>query len=247
MTTLPVPLPPGFEPKVKVKDKISEGSVLAEGPNPTENIVINLASDLNVPPDDIKKFLKKKPGDRVSDGDVIAEKGGLLGKESAVSNMSGTIVRLEDNGDLIVKGEEKKEPNTIVSPSDGEVEEVTKDQIVIKISKDAILGKKGIGGEATGEVVVDQKGEIDTEALNISVSGKILAGKKIGHEALSKALGLGAIGIIGTEILDTDLSSITQKDMKNPVIEIDTSDFTSFLKSGDRVIMDGLRKIIIKA
>lgn len=246
MTSLPIYLPQGFTPKVSEKDQIKENHVLAEKKDSHRDAFAKVATDLNVSPQKAKEYLKKNPGDIVREGDILAEKSEFLSKKEVISKVDGTFYRYDEkSGDMIIRVEGGGEAKTITSPVDGEVIEVSDEKIVIKVEKEAILGEIGCGKSASGDVV--NLGEkVDFSEIDIKISGKIIAAKKISREAVAKAMGVGAIGIIAQEIPEEEFQNLEEKNIDTPVIMIKEGDFNSFIKDYKKVIMDGQKKIIVK-
>ncbi len=225
MTTLPVFLSSGLIPSVKVNDSVAAGQVIAKGV-PQMEFVINLADEFSEPQEKARKYLVKNPGDRIEKGEVLAVKKSQFGLKEVklVGNVTGLITRYErDTGNLIVLvGGGKHED--IVSPVDGIVTICDNEKIFLSTDKDVFTGRKGGGGSVTGEVyVIEESGISLYYALDSRAVGKIIIGRIFSRDLLIKSIGLGAIGIIGTEIRDEDFEYLSRRKLQIPIIEVDST------------------------
>jgi hypothetical protein len=155
MTLLPVLLPEGYEPKVSVNDKLTAGFVIAQkGEEGTEETV-HAAHLLKIKPHQVTRFMKKHPGDSVTEGDLLAlkkTKFGLTSKK-VLSEFSGTVVKIdEESGDVFIRTISKGGGNAILSPIDGTVDFCNNEKIVIKTDRQVIMAEDSLGKEKTGEL-----------------------------------------------------------------------------------------------
>lgn len=269
MTSLPISLPPHYTPVVKKGDKVIFGQLLAkreqkdekDSPQPlsTSEVAIDLSAALYVPTGDVRRFLKKAPGDSISIGDSIAEKSVGLGlkKQIIYSEISGTVSRFErDSGKLYVKGQYslpetpvKPQKLEIFSPLAGIISVCNNDEIVIETESKTLTGSEGFGGTVTGEILVlvteDDKPAIVSSQIVKDAIGKILLLPDIDTEALVKADAIGVAGILGTEFSKQLLAYLSSRKLDITVISIDPAIGKKLLKSKNPVILHGLEKSIL--
>ncbi len=250
MTLLPILLPEGFAPKVSVDDKLTAGRIIAEKAQKGIEEVIHVSEILGISPKQMTKTLRKNLGDSVSKGDVLAVKKGRLGfgAKKIISEFSGTIIRIdEEAGDVLIHtGSADKNLITIISPVDGTVDFCNNDKIVIKTDKEALLAKKAVGEEARGQLFVIDDKDIDFSEVPKEVAKKIVLGEKFEKGSIFKALGLGALGVVGVEIRESDFDDLEEKGIKSPVFQIEEKDFLKLEKHKNREIyLDPENKSIV--
>lgn len=237
MTALPINLPDGFSTVVKVGDNITVGQVISNQTTYHEEI-INIPKALSVKRSQVKKYLKKSPGDVVEIGEIIAKKNSLFGPKVTIeSSVAGTVVRYErDTGDLVIKKSQKTTLNELISPVDGIVALCDNSKIVINTDKNVLVGLAGSGESGQGEVFVLK--EDDPYYLDSSTIGKIVVGGSFTREMLLKGIGIGVLGLVGTDIKDEDSDYLDAKKFKTPVIKIDK-------KNMEKVIEWNTKKVFL--
>ncbi|MEK7571282.1 MAG: hypothetical protein AAB553_03325 [Patescibacteria group bacterium] len=256
MTALPVPLPPGFSPKVHSHDSVTVGMVIAQKTARVEEVV-NVAGELQIPLSQVKKVLKKNPGDMVAVGDIVALKKSWFGlkKRAIVSTIDGIVLRYErGTGNLFVRTGGLGESKEIVSPVDGVVSLCDNKQIVIKTDKNVLVGKRGYGESGDGEVFVltasfdrsDPDGTNSLYHLDSQAMGKVVIGKVFSREILIKGLGVGAKGFIGLHFADDDVEYLAKRSMSMPLIEVDESQLQRLVQwKGKRLFLEPQSNSII--
>jgi hypothetical protein len=267
MTTLPIRLSAGFEPLVKEGDTVKTGDKLAKRQVKTD-ISYNLARALSVPVRKVPKLIKRNPGDRITPGDVIAEKKGFISVQRIIAEISGTVLRYErDTGTIVVKPEEifastitdditeemtdEGKVEFIVSPLDGSITLCNNEQIQIQTDKNVLVGTDGIGNGSEGEIHFiasrdEQSSEVQSHDVTTKAIGKVILGKAFSREVLMKAVSIGVTGIIGTDIDDADFVYLVGKDVKTPVIKVPDDIFTKLTKHvGKKVYLEGKSKTIL--
>lgn len=262
MTSLPVLLPPGFLPRVTKGDHVAPGTILATLDRASE-VRIDIPSVLQLPKRRVGSLLKKKPGDRVQKGDVIAVKRKLLGmkEDVIISSVEGTVLQFDrEKGQLTLlstRGEESggsrdhQSLEHIVSPIDGVVEVCDNDKILLSTDKDVLPVLSGIGGEVTGEVFVvaesiQNKKPVLLHQLGVESIGKIVVGRIFERDVLLKAVGMGTTGIIGAEIKDEDLAYVRGKHLSVPIVTVDTEVMRRLISwNSRRVYLQGEQKTIL--
>ena len=215
----------GFVPKVSIGDKVIAGQVIAEKNTKRSDEKGDLGKLLGVSPQKVSKYLTRRPGDRVEEGTVIAVKKGSLGlgTKKIESPIAGTVFKFDgETGFIYIRGRrEDAETENLFSPVDGTIELCDNKKIVIKTDKEAILADKVSGrGIVQAEITLLGKDEIDPAGINGKIRGKIILGKVFQREAISKALGIGALGIISQNISDEEFEDLAKKNIDTPIFII---------------------------
>jgi hypothetical protein len=244
MTLLPFILPAGFVPKVAEDHKVKEGDVLAENSTPSE-VAINIAEDLGIPIRKVRNVLRKNTGDLVEEGDILAEKKGLMGGKIIKSTISGIVARIdEEKGSIIIKSKTDSGVDRILSPVDGTVTMVGEGKILLKTDREALVADKSSGNTYLGNV--EKLKKTDLRDIDVSIAGKIIVVGEIGREVLAKVLGLGVGAVVASEIADSEFDNLTSKDIKTPVLRVKEKDLDVFLKNVHKILVDGEKGVIVK-
>lgn len=250
MTSLPVPIPSGYTLSVKLDQKVSAGDVLATKESSSSEIAIEISQSLGLSGKDGLKTLLKNPGDRVEEGDVLARKGGMMGSREIRSKVSGTAIKYEEeSGRLFIRtADEVSESGVseIISPVDGTISVCDNDKVVLKTDREAILAEEGSGDTGVGEIYYVEGKEIDAFKIDSKVNSKILLGEKLSRDAIAKAIGLYASGVISQEIEDLDFQNLREKMIKTPVLRVSEENFAKIVKKSGKFMIDGNKKLIIK-
>jgi hypothetical protein len=259
MTALPIVIPSGFDPIITVGQTILVGEPLAKA-RPQTDAKINIAKELKVPLKKMKNVLKKNPGDAIEKDDILAHKKSFFGVKELIlrSKLSGTVLRYErTTGNLVIRIDDENAlgVQTLISPVEGNVSVCNNEQIVIQTDKHTVSGKQGVGEIGEGEVFVLEKSldisELPEESnmlyfLDNHAIGKVIVGGSLTKDVLMKGIGMGAVGLIGTDIAEEDLAYIEEKQLKTPVISIEKDMLDAFLQwKGKKVFVDGASKSVI--
>ena len=86
-------LPIEGEVLVKRGDVVEANAIVARTELPGKIFPVNVANQLGVSPGRLKEYLQKKPGDTVTEGEVIARTNGIMGlfQTEATAMISGTL------------------------------------------------------------------------------------------------------------------------------------------------------------
>ncbi len=204
---------------LKEGDGVGFDTVVARSKIPGDPQMINVAETLGVDPGMIDGFLKKKPGDRVKKGEVIAQDKALFGliKRFVYSPIDGNIETISDvTGQAIVR----EDPIDIEVDSyiRGKVSTVIPGKGVRVTTNAAIVqGIFGIGGESFGELaiaVASPTERLTAEKIIDAHREKIVVGGSfVSEEAFMKAKSVGAKGIIVGGIDVEELIDILKEDI----------------------------------
>lgn len=228
MTLLPINLPQGSEVRVKVGEKVTKGTVLAQTRSISSEVIIHLTKDFGIPLKNFESALSKKLGDFVKEGEPIAVKKKFMGKSRILSKISGTVSKIDvQNGDVYIKsstgGEGKAED--VFSPVEGIVDFCDNGKIVIKSDKASISVKDVIGESVTG--ILTQV--LDAETAQI-VEDKIICIESADKLFVYKSLSLGARGIISTDLTGIDFMDLDGKKVNGAIVLVDKDSFGKIKK-----------------
>lgn len=248
MSLLSIPLN-DFIPKVKTGDGIVSGQVIATKKGKGKDIEINVAETLDIKPGEAIKFILKRPGDRVEKGGLIAAKKGKfgIGGNGIRSKVYGTVFKIdEDLGILYVRVRQEDEEEDIFSPVDGVVELCDNKKIAIKTDKHAILADKVSGkGIVWAGIILLGKDEVDPSDINGGIKGKVILGRFFQREAISKAFGIGAAGIISQNISDEEFEDLRKKNINTPIFIINEENFKKLVKYNRKKIYADTEKSVV--
>ncbi len=190
---------------------VSPDVVVARTNIPGNPQTVNVANVLGVEPEDIVEFMKKKEGDQVKKGDILAEYKSFFGlfKHDVRSPVDGTVEMISTvTGQVTLR--EPPVPVQIDAYLDGVVEDILpREGVIIKTEGAFIQGIFGVGGETQGIVrvaVKDPNDILDESCLKADDKGKIVVGGSlVTFGAIKKAEQVGAVGLVAGGIIDTDL------------------------------------------
>lgn len=247
-TVLSYRLPKNSEILVSVGSEISEGETLAKTYVSKNTLSFPLASILKVKPDNIFRFMLKKVGEYVKNGDLIAQKKGFLGifKKKFHSPVDGTIDSIDAaTGDLIIKLAAQEYP--FKSDVNGRVVEVSNDLVSVEFKAMEISAETSYNGKKVGK--------LSFKALEGEMEGEILAVKEeVGRDFLFKASAMGALAIIcpdemkdviGTFDFEKKLKVLSKEvSISMPVFMVGDVWETLEKHEGKKIILDGDSKKI---
>ncbi|MCD4690105.1 hypothetical protein K8S17_01445, partial [bacterium] len=204
---------------VKKGDKVSSDTIVARTHLPGNVQLVNVASKLGLPPEDLPTVMVKNAGDAIEKGKPIAVTKGFFGlfKSTVNSPCDGTLESISTvTGQAILR--EPPTPIEVNAYVDGEVVEILGSEgVAVEVQGSFVQGIFGVGGERTGEILVavdspDQK--LDASLLNDSMKGKVvIGGSHIDWEGLQKAMSIGINGVVVGGFDDPDLKRLLGKDL----------------------------------
>ena len=196
---------------VEVGNQVSAEDIVAQTDLPGNVQMIHAANLMGTSPSSVGRFMLKKVGDPVEQGEIIAQSNGLFGlfKSEGKSPISGTIENISDvTGQVVIR-----EPATPVQTwgyIDGQVIEVMENEgVVIETWGTLIQGIFGIGGETVGQLqtIVDSPHQpLTPELIQADHEGQILVGgSTVDRQTVEFAIDKGVKGIVCGGIDDREL------------------------------------------
>lgn len=212
-------LPIKGEVMVKVGDEVTSDTIVARTFLPGNVQLINVASKLGIPPEDLPPVMAKGEGEKVVKGESLATSRGFFGvfKSTVPSPCEGTIESVSTvTGQVILR--EPPSPIAIDAYVDGRVVEVFESEgVAIEVVGTFIQGIFGVGGERTGILTVrtdDPSRPLTPDDIRDDDSGRIIVGgSHVTWEGLQKAMKVGAHGVVVGGFDDPDLKRLLGKDL----------------------------------
>lgn len=206
-----LPLP--GEVCIKVGETVNYDTIVARTKISGEPVIVPVTVPLQLEPERILGYMKKKVGDSISQGEVIAGYDAFLGllKRQVVSPVSGAIESISDaTGQVIVRM--PPIPVEVDAYLPGEVVEILpREGAVIRTNVAVIQGIFGLGGENHGKIVIvaESPGEELTENhIESKHRGAVLVGcSLVTLGALRKAVEVGVSCIVAAGVRHRDITT----------------------------------------
>jgi len=196
---------------VKEGDWVKAEDIVAKTELPGNAQPVNVAGFLSAPPEDVPSLMKKKVGEKVKKGDIIAESKGIFGlfRSKVESPCDGTIESISEiTGQVIIR--EPPIPVQVNAYIDGKVVKLIENEgVVVETTASFVQGIFGIGGERIGFIKVlvqSPDEELKAEKIDKNAKGAIIVGGSfVSYEALKRAEEVGAVGVVAGGIDDRNL------------------------------------------
>ncbi len=203
----------------KIGDKVNYDTKVARTEISGEPEIVKVAMVLGVEAEDMTRYMLKKAGDKVKQGENIAFYTALFGlmKKSVPSPKDGVIESVSEvTGQVIVRGApipvevDAYLPGTIVDV-------VPREGAVVQTHGAFIQGIFGIGGETHGEIKVVVAGngdEITPDKIGPDCKGKVLiGGSLVTLDAMKKAAQVGVSAVVVGGVRHQDLTTFTGQEI----------------------------------
>ncbi|RMG18840.1 MAG: hypothetical protein D6729_06315 [Deltaproteobacteria bacterium] len=182
---------------------VKASDVVARTELPGKVFPANVANSLGILPEELPDVMKKKVGDNVERGEVIAETPGLFGKyfkarfESPITGFIENISKV--TGQVMLQ--EHPTPVEVQAYIDGVVTEVyEREGVEVTSPATFIQGIFGLGGERHGEVKVvcaKPTDVLEPDCIDESCRGKVLLGGAFATlDAVHRAFDVGAAALV---------------------------------------------------
>lgn len=194
---------------VKEGDRVEPSTIVAAGEHGGRPILVNVARDLELAPEEAEGRLLKEPGQPVSEGEAIARRRRGLRTQAARSPVSGIFLRFDP-----IAGTASIRPSTtrveLTAFAGGTIEEVEPGWGVrIRTIGSRFFGAFGVGEETFGvlkNVGGDRQRPLGPDLIDgRSARAVLVAGGTVSAAALSKAVQVGVKGIIAGAIEESEL------------------------------------------
>ena len=188
--------------------------VVARTELPGEVDLVNVAHRLSVPPGDLPELMKKREGEAVEKGEVIAASSSFFGlfKSACESPSSGTIESISAvTGQVVIR--RAPIPVEVRAYIDGRVAAVMANEgVAVETPATFIQGIFGIGGERSGPlaVMVDSPTAVlEAGTIGPDCAGRIvIGGARVTRDALRRAAEVGVAGVIAGGVNSADIDAL---------------------------------------
>ena len=203
----------------KVGDEIKHDDIVAKTEISGDPEIVKVAMLLGLEPEDIPRFMTKKEGDTVEEGEIMASYNALFGliKKRVEVPKTGTIESVSEiTGQVIIRG--APIPVEVDAYIPGKVVEVLeREGVVIETNGALIQGIFGIGGETHGEIkmAVETSDEVldDTDISDDDTGKVLIGGSRVSLDAIRKAVKTGVAAIVSGGIRHDDLTTFTGEEI----------------------------------
>ncbi len=206
---------------VKKGQKVAASDVIAEAELRNQHILVDVRQALRLPRNvDVSKLIDRRSGDKVEEGDVLAQRGGIF-RRVVRAPASGEIVHIS-GGQVMI--ELKGAPQQLLAGFNGEVVEVITNRGAMIEADGALLqgvwGNQRVNG---GLLLMLARGRDDVltdDRLDISMRGSVVvAGHCAQAEALMAAAQLPLRGLVLSS-MSADLIPLAEK-QEFPILLLD--------------------------
>ncbi len=196
---------------------VRRDQVVAQTELPGDVVALNLVNRLGCSPAEVPRYMLKKAGEQISEGEPLAATQPLIKwfKTTVNSPASGVIESVSSvTGQVILR--KRPRPVEVLAYVDGRIVEVFADEgVCVETHGAYIQGIFGVGGECWGplHIAVQDPGE-RLETLGGECAGKIVVvGSLVTQGIIDRARAVGAIGLIGGGLRDQDLRALLGYDL----------------------------------
>ena len=194
---------------VNVGDVVSPTTVVARALLPGNMMLVKVAGQMGLDPEEVAPLLMVKEGDTVSKGDLLCQAKSFFGlfKSESRASCSGVVETFSSvTGNLGIR--EAPIPIDVLAYVKGTVVEVHPgDGCVVEAKGAFIQGIFGVGGERQGVIHVvcqDPSEELTADKVTPDMKGRIIVGGSlVTLEALAKAAEYGVAAVVAGGIIDT--------------------------------------------
>lgn len=202
--------------QVQVREEVNPEDIIGKSLSSGGFSVVNLAADLGISAQDGEKYLQKKIGDHLYQGELLAEKKNLLGKKIVTSPTDGILESYDKKTGSLRLNLLNKEL-LVTSGVHGIVEAINpaQNEVIIKTMGTQVFGILGSGKERGGILqFISGGGLVQKRQIDESMRTHILVAQSLIYgDAIKQAMSLNVSGIISGGIeFDTYESIIKNMD-----------------------------------
>jgi hypothetical protein len=212
-------LPLAGDVKKSVGDRVAASDVVAETHLPGDVHSVNVVNRLGITAKEIKTYMLKQEGEKITKGESIARSTALFGllKNDVPAPIDGSVESISTiTGQVLLRTPPK--PVQVRAFVDGTVVEVEEGEgVTVETDATFIQGIFGVGRETWGELVVvalSHTERLEPSAIKPEHKGKLIVGGALAsYAAIQKAREVGAAGVIAGGIHDADLKRLLGYDL----------------------------------
>ncbi|HNT30051.1 MAG TPA: hypothetical protein PKL83_03815 [bacterium] len=220
---------------VKPGESVLADQVIAQCEMPGHQDIFRLARVLGVSTGRVQRYLRKKQGEPVKVGEMIAMRGGLGNKRIFRSPVDGTIENIDaKHGEIVLR--RPPVDYSLEAGFDGIVAEVrTPREVYIQITADVFTGVLGMGERCVAEIDIITDSNEDLEERHIdggSCDRIIVTGGNISYPVIKRAMAMGVRGIIAAGIPARDYQEYTSRELQGEFTQSEGKTLTMIITSG---------------
>ncbi len=222
----------------QIGDAVSREDQVARTELPGNVEILNVVGQLGVEPEDVESVMLKKVGEPIAKDEIVAETKGLWGwfKSRVRAPITGTVESISKiTGQVLLR--HPPIPVAVMAYVSGKVTSVVAEEgVEVTLFATFVQGIFGIGGETWGPLrfavtapdQVLEAGQIGPEMKGAVVVG----GAYAGHEAIRRAIAVGARGLVVGGTHDEDLRQILGYDLGVAITGAEKVGLTLILTEG---------------
>lgn len=198
---------------VRVGDVVKSRQVVARTDLPGKVYAVNAAGQLNVLEHDLLEFMRKKEGDPVTKGELIAQTHGIFGyfKSSVLSPVTGAVDAISNRtGRVMLR--EAPTPVEVRAYIDGTVTEIHEGEgCTVETLGVFCQGIFGLGGEMEGELAIvgSPDAKLEASMFGPQTKGKVVVGGSLlTLDAYDAAKASGAVCVVTGGVHYKDIKQI---------------------------------------
>ncbi len=204
---------------VKVGDTVTANQIVAATYMPGDVYPLNMANMLAVPPKDVKDLMLLQEGEKVEEGEPLAQSAGIFGKFKKIyhSPYSGTVETISDvTGQVILRGPDI--PVEVKAYVSGNVTQVNP-EIGCTIETDVafVQGIFGIGGETCGPIkfaATSCEQTLSSSDITKDMLGcVVIGGARMSVDSIEAARKVGVVALVSGGMDDQDLKEFLGYDL----------------------------------
>ncbi|MCL4338196.1 hypothetical protein M1271_00735 [Patescibacteria group bacterium] len=189
---------------------------------------IPVAKIFKINPVFLPKFLKKGIGEKLSEGDIIAEKKGLFSSYQ-VKSPGGAMLKEIDlkTGDVVLIRNKVAGGGKVCLPVTGKVKAITKTCLEIEVDGEMFQSKRGKGADVTAKLHHISGENVGILSIDSDSNGKIVMCISLLPESSTKLEAIGAVGLIAQHVPD-------DKELELPFLEVEKEVYNRLLHHTSR-------------
>lgn len=184
---------------VQVRDEIKQEDVIGKSVNSGGFSVVKLAKSLGVSPGDADRYLQKKMGQQLYQGELLAQKKTFIGNKVVIAPTDGVLESYDKRSGNLRLNLLAKE-TLVAAGVNGIVEAIdySRNEVTIKTVGTQIFGVMGSGVTRSGVLTFIKGGQLvqERQITQEMTNHIIVADALIYEDAIKLAMSLGVFGII---------------------------------------------------
>jgi len=199
-----ISIPDDVKCLLKSGQKVDLGSPFLEN-NERDEITVDVSKKLRIHSDKIFKYLKKFVGDPVNKGEILAEKKGIINTLTLTSQYTGLIKEVNHYEGNIIISTSKPQGNQTKAFFKGEVVELVKNQLRIKVEEAHEFNLKQASENFGGQTIYLKDSSKPISAPQISNTIMVIESINAYLKTKSEALGISGFITLKNPPQDSNL------------------------------------------